>query len=106
MSPRGTSGTAPVETNEKRTPSPSADAGARSLGMLGAYRHAKLLEAVAMAAKELLGSSDLSVSLPKVTEQIGCAAGVDRAHIFLMDRAAGEGHILQHDVWAVPELAM
>ena len=49
------------------------------------YRNDRLLEAVAFAAKGLLRSPDLKVSLPKVTEQIGQATGVDRAHIILVD---------------------
>ena len=35
----------------------------------------------------------------------GSATGVDRAHIFLIDAANGEGHILQHYVWTAPGLA-
>jgi hypothetical protein len=45
------------------------------------------LEAVAVTARELLNSSDLNVSLPKVAERIGAATGVDRVHIFLIDDA-------------------
>jgi diguanylate cyclase (GGDEF)-like protein/PAS domain S-box-containing protein len=78
---------------------------AGALAILDAHRRDKLLEAVAIAAKELLRSSDLSVSLPKVIEQIGHATGVDRAHIFLVDAAGGEGKILQHHVWTVPGIA-
>jgi diguanylate cyclase (GGDEF)-like protein/PAS domain S-box-containing protein len=58
-----------------------------------------------MATKELLRSADLVESLPKVIEQIGQATGVDRAHIFMIDAAAGDGHILQHHMWAAPGLA-
>ena len=75
---------------------------AGALAILDAHRRDMLLEGVAIAAKELLRSSDLSVSLPKVIEQIGHATGVDRAHIFLVDAAGGEGKILQHHVWTVP----
>ena len=73
--------------------------------VLDAHRRDKLLEAVAIAAKELLRSSDLAVSLPKVIEQIGQATGVDRAHIFLVDAAGDDGRILQHHVWTVPGIA-
>jgi PAS domain S-box-containing protein len=78
---------------------------AAALAVLDAHRRDTLLEAVAIAAKELLRSSDLAVSLPKVIEQIGLATGVDRAHIFLIDAAAGVGHILQHYAWTVPGIA-
>ena len=76
-----------------------------ALALLCANRHDALLEAVAMAAQELLRSSDLSVSLPKVAERIGQATGVDRAHIFLVDESDHEGRILSHHVWAVSGLA-
>jgi len=75
---------------------------AGALTALDSYRHDKLLEAVAIAAKELLRPSDLAISLPKVTEQIGHATGVDRAHIFLIDAASGEGRVLQHSLWNAP----
>ena len=72
--------------------------------VLDAHRRDPLLQAVAMAAKELLRSTNLSVSLPKVMERIGRGAGVDRAHIFLVDSGNLEGRILQHHVWAMPGL--
>jgi hypothetical protein len=75
-----------------------------ALTALDTHRRDKLLEAVAIAARELLNSSDLNVSLPKVAEQIGTAASVDRVHIFLIDAASGQGDILQHFVWIVPGL--
>ena len=83
------------------------DSGRRSsaLAVLDAYRRDNLLEAVALAARELLRSSDLAVSLPKVIEQIGPAAGVDRAHILLFDMAGDYGEILHHHLWAVPGIA-
>jgi hypothetical protein len=73
-----------------------AEALTRSLAALDGHRRDKLLEAVAAAAKELLRSSDLAVSLPKVAEEIGSATGVDRVHIFLVDGVGGDGQILQH----------
>ena len=76
-----------------------------ALAVLNAHRRDRLLEAVAIAARELLNSSDLNVSLPKVTERIGAATGVDRVHIFLVDAARGDGQILQHFVSIVPGLA-
>jgi diguanylate cyclase (GGDEF)-like protein/PAS domain S-box-containing protein len=75
---------------------------AGALAVLDIHRRDKLLEALAIAAKELLRSSDLAVSLPKVIEQIGHATGVDRTHIFLVDPAGGDGHILQHNLWTAP----
>jgi len=73
-----------------------------ALAVLDALRRDKLLETVAVAAKELLRSSDLAASLPKVIEQIGRATGVDRTHVFLVDPAAADGHILQHHMWTIP----
>jgi hypothetical protein len=57
-----------------------ANALTRSLAALDGHRRDKLLEAVAAAAKELLRSTDLAVSLPKVAEEIGSATGVDRTY--------------------------
>ena len=37
---------------------------------------------------------DSAVSLPKVTEQIGLATGVDRTHILLIDAAGGDGRVI------------
>jgi hypothetical protein len=56
-----------------------------ALAVLAAYRRDAILEAVAMSAKELLRSSNLEQSLPKVIEQIGQATGVDRVHIIMID---------------------
>ena len=67
---------------------------ADALAVLETLRRDGLLEAVAMAAKELLRLSDLAVSLPKVAAEIGIATGVDRTHIFLVDSADGDGQIL------------
>jgi diguanylate cyclase (GGDEF)-like protein/PAS domain S-box-containing protein len=78
---------------------------AGALAVLDAHRRDKLLEAVAIAAKELLRSSDLAVALPKVIESIGQVTGADRAHIFLIDGAGGKGQILQHSVWIRPGIA-
>jgi diguanylate cyclase (GGDEF)-like protein/PAS domain S-box-containing protein len=75
---------------------------AGALAALDARRRDRLLEAVAIAARELLRSSDLKVSLPKVAEEIGCATGVDRMHIFLVDAVNGDGRILQHYLWTAP----
>jgi diguanylate cyclase (GGDEF)-like protein/PAS domain S-box-containing protein len=75
-----------------------------ALAALDIHRRDRLLEAVAITARELLNSSDLDVSLPKVAERIGLATGVDRVHIFLVEAATGRGNILQHFAWILPGL--
>ena len=96
--PSGAAAAASAETRAvPRTAGQQDIAGA--LAILDGHRRDKLLEAVATAAKELLRSSDLAVSLPKVIESIGLVTGADRAHIFLIDGAGGKGQILQHSVW-------
>ena len=69
-----------------------------ALAVLDLLRRDRLLEAVAIAARELLRTSDLEAALPKVIEQIGQATGVDRVHLFLVDAASADGRILQHHV--------
>ena len=72
-----------------------------ALAVLAAHRRDAILEAVAMSAKELLRSSNLEQSLPKVIEQIGQATGVDRVHILKIDPASpDQGHIVQHHLWS------
>ena len=90
-----------ADTGAAPAPLPSARYGAVSgaLAALEQHRRDTLLESVAAAAKELLRSSDLTVSLPKVAEEIGSATGVDRTHIFLVDGSDGNGQILQHFLW-------
>ena len=75
-----------------------------ALAALDAHRRDRLLEAVAITARDLLNSSDLNVSLPKVVERIGAATGVDRVHIFLVESVSARGNILQHFVWVTPGL--
>jgi diguanylate cyclase (GGDEF)-like protein/PAS domain S-box-containing protein len=67
-----------------------------------AHRHKAILEAVAMSAKELLRSFDLQQSLPKVIEQLGQAAGVDRVHIIEIKSNTSPEHspVVQHYVWS------
>ncbi len=103
----GLSGAAAVATSESRAASrqPDQQKLAGALAVLDAHRRDKLLEAVAIAAKELLRSSDLAVSLPKVSELIGQVTGADRTHIFLIDGNDGQGQILQHSVWIRPGTA-
>ena len=85
-----------------RPVSPQDAAGA--LARLERHRRDELLEAVAVAAKELLRPSDLAVSLPRVMERLGLASGADRTHIFLIDAEGGKSDILQHFVWVLPGL--
>jgi hypothetical protein len=72
------------------------------LAVLETLRRDKLLEAVASAVKELVLSSDLAVSLPKIAAEIGSATCVDRTHIFLIDAADGDGRVIQHSLWTAP----
>src|ERR1035437_7483217 len=72
-----------------------------ALAVLAAYQRDAILEAVAMSTKELLRSSNLEQSLPKVIERIGQATGVDRVHILKIDPASSDqGHIVQHHLWS------
>lgn len=77
---------------------------AHSLGALARLRRDAILEAIAVSAKELLRSSDLGASLPKVVEQVGQAAGVDRLHILEIDAARGSerGFVARHYIWSAP----
>jgi diguanylate cyclase (GGDEF)-like protein/PAS domain S-box-containing protein len=72
-----------------------------ALAVLAAHRRDAILEAVAMSAKELLRSSNLEQTLPKVIERIGQATGVDRVHILKIDPAApDQGRVVQHHLWS------
>ena len=104
-SPTATSGATVIESTGALAPATDSLNPAGPLAVLGALRRDRLLEAVAIAAKELLRTSDLSISLPKVIELCGQATGVDRGHIFLIDTASGQGNILQHSVWTAPGIA-
>ena len=55
--------------------------------MLEAHRRDILLEAIARSAKELLRTSDMTRSIPKVLEHIGHATNVDRVHMLAVDPA-------------------
>jgi diguanylate cyclase (GGDEF)-like protein/PAS domain S-box-containing protein len=71
---------------------------------VSARRHEAILESVAMSAKELLRSSDLQQSLPKVIERLGQATGVDRVHIIEIETDTSPEHspVVQHYVWSAP----
>lgn len=76
-----------------------------SLVALAAHRRDAILEAIAMSAEELLRSSDLDASLPKVIERVGQVAGVDRLHILLRDGSprSAEHYVLgQYYTWNAP----
>ena len=76
-----------------------------SLVALAAHRRDAILEAIAASAKELLRSSDLDASLPKVIERVGQVAGVDRLHILLRDGSSrsAEHYVLgQYYTWNAP----
>ncbi len=74
------------------------------LAALEAHRRDTLLEAVAEAARELLRSSEPIVSLQKVIERIGIAAGVDRTHFLRVDNSTDDGRILRHQLWTLPDV--
>ncbi len=84
---------------------PDAETLDNSLATLLSQRRDAILQAIATCAGELAHSSDLQLSLQKAIERIGEATGVDRAHIFEIDRATRDGRVLQHRVWRNPELA-
>ena len=108
MAPRNAaSGASAVKASGARARHVSTDSQnlAGTLAVLDGYRRDRLLEAVAIAAKELLRSSDLAVSLPKIIELFAGTTGVDRGHIFLVDAANGQGNVLQHSVWTAPGIA-
>ncbi len=81
----------------------------RSPDALAAHRRDAILEAIADSAKELLRSSDLNASLPKVIERVGQAAGVDRLHILLSDGPpqSAEHYVLaQSYSWSAPGVSL
>ena len=74
---------------------------------VSARRHEAILETVAMSAKELLRTTDLQQSLPKVVERLGQATGVDRVHIIEIDAgtAPEQSPVVQHCVWSAPGIS-
>ena len=99
--------TAGPDTPGKRTRMRAGEAPypSKALAVLDIHRRDRLLEVVAAAAQELLRSSDLAVSLPKVLECIGQATDADRVHIFLIEATGEKGRIVDHYVWAAPGIA-
>jgi diguanylate cyclase (GGDEF)-like protein/PAS domain S-box-containing protein len=89
---------------------PDGDARPKSALIATAVRRRDaILEAIAESAKELLRSSDLTVSLPKVVERVGPAAGVDRLRIILFrnggPQSVGREVVGEHYVWSAPDMA-
>ncbi len=78
-----------------------------SLVALAAHRRDAILEAIAVSAKELLRSSDLEASLPKVVGCVGQAANADRLHIILLQHGPppDRGVVGEHYVWSAPGIS-
>jgi diguanylate cyclase (GGDEF)-like protein/PAS domain S-box-containing protein len=104
-SSRASQRTATAAAKVARARLPDGEPFTDAMAALDVHRRDKLLEAVAVAARDLLRSSDLNISLPKVAEEIGCATGVDRTHIILVDGGDRSGRFLQHCSWTVAGLA-
>jgi len=95
-------------TRHVKLPSPSGAIKPRhslreALAIVATHRRDAILEAVAISANELLRSTDLEQSLPKVIACIGRATGVDRMHILKIDPTAPDrGSIARHYQWSAP----
>ena len=70
--------------------------------MLEAHQRDILLEAIARSAEELLRTSDMTRSIPKMLEDIGHAANLDRVHLLSVDPAGAidVGRIIGHNWWS------
>jgi diguanylate cyclase (GGDEF)-like protein/PAS domain S-box-containing protein len=81
---------------------------AGSLAILEAHRRDVILEAIARSAEELLRTSDMMRSIPKVLEHIGHAADVDRVHLLAVDPAGpiDVGRIIDHSRWSAAGISM
>jgi transcriptional regulator with GAF, ATPase, and Fis domain len=84
---------------------PDRDVPIGSLAALADYHDTGVLKAVAMSAKDLLRSSNLHQSLPRVIERIGVATDVDRMHVFEIDTINPGGRVLWHCLWSAPALS-
>jgi len=78
----------------------------RSLSLLAMHRRDTILEAIARSAQELLRSSDVTRSIPKVLELIGGATNVERVHMLVVDPEGPleERHVVGHYVWAAADI--
>ena len=77
-----------------------------SLSILALHRRDTILEAIAKSAQELLRSSDVKRSIPRVLELIGCATNVERVHILVVD-ATGPvktRHVVDHYLWTTEDI--
>jgi len=85
-----------------RSMTPDRERLAGSLAILEAHRRGIFLEAIARSAQELLRTSDMTRSVPKVLEQIGHSTNVDRVHMLAVDPAESidEGLIIDHILWS------
>ena len=78
----------------------------RSLSILELHRRDSILEAIAKSAQELLRSSDVARSIPKVLEVIGRATNVERVHMLVVDAkdAVEARHVVDHYLWATEDI--
>jgi diguanylate cyclase (GGDEF)-like protein/PAS domain S-box-containing protein len=85
-----------------RSLTPDRERLAGSLAMLEAHQRDILLEAIARSAEELLRTSDMTRSIPKMLEDIGHAANLDRVHLLSIDPAGAidVGRIIGHNWWS------
>ena len=85
-----------------RSAAPDRERLAGSLATLGVYQRDILLGAIARIAKELLRTSDMERSIPKMLEDIGHAANLDRVHLLSVDPAGAidVGRIIGHHWWS------
>ena len=93
---------------QARSAVPDRERLAGSLALLEVRQRDILLEAIARCANELLRTSDLTRSIPKMLEDIGHAANVDRVHLLSVDPAGAidVGRIIGHDWWSAPGVSM
>jgi GAF domain-containing protein len=85
-----------------RSSAPDRERLAGSLAILEDHRRDILLEAIARSAEELLRTSDMTRSIPKMLEDIGHAANLDRVHLLSIDPAGAldVGRITGHHWWS------
>src|SRR5674476_1636411 len=81
---------------------------AESLATLEVFQRDTLLEAIARSAEELLLTSDMTRSIPKMLEDIGHAANLDRVHLLSIDPAGAidVGRIIGHNWWGAAGISM
>jgi diguanylate cyclase (GGDEF)-like protein/PAS domain S-box-containing protein len=84
-----------------RSAAPDRKRLAGSLAILEVHQRDILLEAIARSAEELLRTSDITRSIPKMLEDIGHAANLDQMHLLSVDPAGAidVGRIIGHNCW-------